>query len=140
MKNQNPPMRVPADPAQWSESSRRSVSFNYVTEYIDIHYQCWHCRAVTIYSAADQKHTFEVKKADINQQRLLCNSCWKTSNRIASDLESNQEKWAASKAELKKDKGFLTAWLNLLQEQETYVPYRHDTARKNMLHNLLRDV
>ncbi|MEO8002395.1 MAG: zinc-ribbon domain containing protein [Arenimonas sp.] len=140
MKTKNLSARVPADPTQWSEESRRSVASDFITEYVDVHYQCWHCRAEAIYPAADQKHAFEVKKANISQRRLLCGPCWQASCKIASELESNQAKWATTKTILKTDKAFISGWLSLLLEQETYVPYRHDTARKNMLRNLLSDV
>lgn len=133
------PAKIPADPSQWSEKSQRSVAVDFTADYTDITYRCWHCQAESVFSAADQKYTYEVRKANINQQRLLCESCWRQSLQIAADLKDCEANWGQSKAVLKSDKAFLTSWLKLLEEQETYVPYRHDTARKNMLGRLLQN-
>jgi hypothetical protein len=66
---------VPADPSKWSEKSQHSVSFHcvkqYTARYTDIAYNCWRCKKATVFSAADQKYTYEVKKAPIDQRRIL---------------------------------------------------------------------
>lgn len=73
----------------------------------------------------------------IDQQRILCESCWRESLRIAAQLKECQSHWAVSKRVLRADKAFLTQWLALLVSQEGYVPSRHDVACKNMLRKLL---
>ncbi|MFG6412641.1 zinc-ribbon domain containing protein [Roseateles sp. DC23W] len=35
-------------------------------------YECWHCKADCVFTAQDQKHSFEVQNAKINQHRRLC--------------------------------------------------------------------
>ena len=132
-----PPGKAPADPSQWSESSQGSVAAYFTKEYVDEPYKCWHCRADCIFSAQDQKYTYEVRKANVNQHRRMCEPCWRESLRIAKELESQASAWEDSKKTLREDKVFLSNWLKLLELQETYVPYRHDVARKNMLHKLL---
>jgi len=52
-------------------------------------------------------------------------------------LAERQREWAQSKQSLRADKPFLASWLELLESQEKYVPYRHDVARKSMLRKLL---
>jgi hypothetical protein len=42
-----------------------------------------------------------------------------------------------SRESRRSDTDFLKQWLELLEMQEKYVPYRHDTARKAMLRKLL---
>jgi hypothetical protein len=133
------PSTVPANPAEWSEKSQRSVAADFRREYKDIKYKCWHCQVDAVFSAADQKYTYEVKKADINQQRRLCEPCWRHSIEIARELEACVRLWADAKAARKYDTTFLARWLSLLEEQEAYVPYKHDVARKNMLRRLLGD-
>ena len=128
---------VPADPSQWSESSQQTLSAVFIKEYKDKHYHCWHCRVEAVFSAADQKYTYEVRKASVDQQRILCEACWRRSLEIANELKACQSAWAASKPKLRNDSAFLSGWLTLLEEQETYVPYKHDVARKNMLHKLI---
>lgn len=128
---------APADPTQWSEKSKRSVAFEFVHEYKDIPYTCWHCRKKAVFTALDQRYTFEVKKASIDQRRVLCVDCWREANRISAETKDCEERWALAKAQLRTDKAFLTHWLELLVRMESYVPCKPDTARKNMLRNLL---
>ena len=132
-----PPGKTPADPSQWSESSQGSVAAYFTTEYVDEQYKCWHCKASSTFTALDQKYTYEVRKANVNQGRRLCESCWRESLRISGELTSQSDAWETSKKTLKADKVFLSNWLRLLELQETYVPYKHDVARKNMLRKLL---
>ena len=91
-----------------------------------------------MFSAEDQRYTYEIKKAPIDQKRILCEPCWNRSNAISGELAQCEQDWAASKESLRNDKAFLERWGALLQEREEYVPYRADVARKNMLAKLLR--
>jgi Probable zinc-ribbon domain len=131
------PSSIPADPTQWSEKSKQSVAFGFRREYEDIPYKCWHCQADCIFTAQDQKYTFEVKKASIDQRRSLCAECWSESHRLRAALRDCEEQWAAAKENLKIDKVFLHRWLELLTALEAYVPYKPDTARKIMLGKFL---
>ncbi|WP_369820779.1 zinc-ribbon domain containing protein [Rhizobacter sp. Root1221] len=133
------PDTVPADPSKWSESSQRSVSAGWVTEYTSFRYSCWRCRASSIFTAADQQYTYEGKKADINQQRALCETCWKRCNAIAAELLRCEASWSTAKSTLRADRAFLENWAKLLEERDEYVAYRADVAKKNMLAKLLRD-
>ncbi len=128
---------VLADPSEWSEGSQHSISFHYVQEYNDITYSCWHGKKSAVFSAADQKYTYEVKKAPIDQRRILCTECWKELLEIDRDIKLCEQQWAESKKSLRSDAGFLTKWANLLTSRETYVPYHPNTAAKNMLRKLL---
>jgi hypothetical protein len=92
-----------------------------------------------VFTAEDQRYTYEVKKASINQQRILCESCWNRLNAISKELAECETQWAKSKLTLARDKAFLERWAKLLDERDEYVPYRADIARKNMLAKLLRD-
>jgi hypothetical protein len=139
MPKKLPPNSVPADPSRWSEKSQRSVSAEWTSEYTDISYNCWHCKAKSVFSAQDQKYTFEEKKAPIDQRRLLCQACWEESHRIAARIEDFDIRWTEQKQLLRTDKAFAKSWLETLELQERYVPYRHNIARKNMLRKLLGD-
>lgn len=139
MSKRTVPSSAPADPAQWSAKSQQSVAFGFVREYTDIPYRCWHCQTDCVFSAQDQKYTFEVKKASIDQRRILCEACWTESNRIREALRDCESQWAESKPRLQGDKDFLSRWSALLVALEAYVPYRPDTAKKNMLGKLLEN-
>ena len=73
---------VAADPDQWSEQSKHSVAFHFKREYVDIPYTCYRCGAACVFTAQDQKYTFEVKKASIDQRRTFCATCWPESHRL----------------------------------------------------------
>ena len=135
-----PPESVPADPSKWSQASQRSVSAEWTTEYTSYRYTCWRCRVSAVFTAADQQYTYEVKKAPIDQKRVLCESCWVRSNAISVELTECERMWAASKPLLRIDRRFLERWMRLLVEAEEYSAYKADIARKNMLSKLLREL
>lgn len=139
VKKEKPSNVAPADPAQWGEKSKRSVAFqfNFVREYKDIAYKCWRCQTPSIFTAEDQKYTHEEKKAYIDQRRILCAGCWEQSNEIADEIQRCEERWAASKNELKSNPDFLSEWLCLLNRRDEY-GYKSNTAIKNMLQKLLK--
>ncbi|WP_083941209.1 zinc-ribbon domain containing protein [Pseudoduganella violaceinigra] len=134
------PTSVPANPEQWSEKSKQSVAFGFRLEYKDKPYNCWHCHADSVFTAQDQKYTFEILRASITQNRILCQPCWTESNRIRASLRDCEEQWSLSKRQLQADETFLGRWLDLLVALEKYVPYKPDTAKKNMLSRLLSKV
>jgi hypothetical protein len=129
---------VAADTEQWSEKSKQSYSYHYVRDYLDIHYACWTCKADRVFTAQDQKHTFEVKKASIDQRRILCEACWSESHRIRAAIAEYDARWIESKAALQSNPEFLNQWLVLLVRLETFVPYKPDIAKKNMIQKMLR--
>jgi len=89
-----------------------------------------------VFSAIEQKYTFEVKKAPIDQRRHLCESCWRQSLVIERDIKACQQHWKESKPLLKSDQPFLKKWLDLLTLAERY-GHRTNTAAKSMLRKLL---
>ena len=129
---------VKADTNQWSRQSRQSYAVYDTKEYVDIEYFCWRCGKPDVFTAEDQRHSFEVKKNYVWQQRILCRPCWAEANGIRKALNARQAQWAKSKASLQKDNSFLSDWLQLLTKLEEYVPYRADTAKKNMLTKLIK--
>lgn len=129
---------IKADPSQWSKESQQSYAVCSTKEYRDIKYFCWRCGKADVFTAEDQKHSYEVKKNYFWQRRVLCQECWKESNVIRKELSTCQKKWLAEKGSLKADIPFLSRWLELLARLEQYVPYKPDTAKKNMLKKLLK--
>jgi hypothetical protein len=97
---------VAADPDQWSAQSKHSVAFSFKREYVDQPYKCWRCGAACTFTAQDQKYTFEVKKANINQRRTLCTACWLESHQLQAALSEHDLRWAAEKSDLRSDKNF----------------------------------
>jgi hypothetical protein len=130
--------KIKADPALWSKQSKQSYSYYDTKEYEDIEYVCWRCKKPDVFTAEDQKHSYEVKKNYFWQRRILCRSCWMEANKIRESLAKHDEQWPISKAKLRKDTTFLSGWLELLLKLEEYVPYRANRAKKAMLTKLLK--
>lgn len=131
------PTSVPADPEQWSAQSKQSYVYFYRRTYEDIPYYCWHCQEASIFTAQDQKYTFEVKKASIDQRRRLCQACWLASHHVRKSLIECEQQWNTSKVTLRRDMHFLAGWLDLLIKLEKYARSKRDVARKNMLSKLI---
>lgn len=132
------PTSIAADPNQWSEQSKHSVAFHFKREYVDESYQCRRCGAACVFTAQDQKYTFEVKKASIDQRRKFCAACWSESHRVRAALSDFESRWASAKHTLRADREFLTEWLELLVRWKEFEPYKQDIAKVNMLRDLLR--
>ena len=128
---------APADPTQWADESKRSVAFACRRVYTDAPYACVHCGAACVFSARDQKYSFEMRKASIWQRRTLCRGCWLASHRIRAALRACEEAWLANKAQRGTDAVFLARWLELLLALDKYGVGGRDVARTNMLRKLL---
>jgi hypothetical protein len=128
---------VAADPEQWSEQSKHSVAYHYKRDYVDKPFKCWRCSAACTFTALDQKYTFEIKKASIDQRRKFCATCWSESNQLRAALSEYDARWAAEKSGLRTNIEFLTEWLELLTRWKQFAPYNHDIAKINMVRRLL---
>lgn len=136
-----PPKSVPADPEQWSAQSKQTVSYvlGFIREYTDKPFDCWRCGAACVFSAEDQKYTYEVKKASIDQGRKFCAACWSESHRVKSELAAFENRWAGQRRVLQADRAFLEEWLAALDRWKSFEPYKQDIARINMLRRLLEE-
>ena len=129
---------VAADPNQWSEQSKRSVAFHFKQKYVDKPYECWRCGVACVFTACDQKYTFEVKKAIIDQRRKFCAACWSACHRLHAVLAEHDGRWVADKSNLRHNSAFLCAWLDLLVRFKQFEPHKQDVAKMNMLRGLLK--
>lgn len=129
---------IAADPEQWSEQSKHSVAYRFMRYYIDEPYKCWRCSEACIFTALDQKYTFEIKKSSINRRRKFCAACWSESNRLRAALSEYDLRWAAEKSTLSIEKEFLTEWFYLLTRWKQFEPYKQDVAKINMVCRLLK--
>ncbi|NHZ98150.1 hypothetical protein F2P46_20835 [Massilia sp. CCM 8734] len=131
-----PPATAPAAPRQWSEKSQGSVAASFRTHYTDRAYRCHTCRKDVVFTAAEQKIAYEVKKTHIAVRRVLCEACWNESHVVAQKIAACEVRWAGSKQVLARDTEFLSAWSGLLLEHQHYGA-RENSAAKNMLRKLL---
>ncbi|CUI05832.1 hypothetical protein BN2497_6441 [Janthinobacterium sp. CG23_2] len=130
------PAPAPADPAQWSDQSRQSVKASFCTHYTDRAYRCHACGKAALFTAAEQKMAYEVRKTHIDVQRVLCEACWRERHVVEQKIAACEGQWAGSKQALARDAVFLSAWRALLLEHRRYGA-RHNIAADNMLRKLL---
>jgi Probable zinc-ribbon domain len=137
MKRPSRPTSVSSNRELWSEESKRSYSYqSSIAEYKDYHYECMHCKQPSIFTAQDQKKTYEVRKAYIWQRRTLCSECFRARVETERDLEARAASWKADRQSLSSDKQFLLQWLAAL-EKHVSLGGRADTGNMNMLQKLL---
>jgi hypothetical protein len=131
------PAGVPCYPESWSEESKQSVAYSFPPRpYRDKAYLCWRCRAPDVFTAADQKHTFEVRKAHISQQRILCRACHREWAGLEREARECRRRWAAEQPALLRDLEFLRRWLAVLEALPGFNAER-DEANIAMLRRLV---
>ena len=139
MKKKTSHNRIPADPANWSEKSQGSVGAYFIKEYEDKHYTCYKCKQNSIFTAREQKYTYEVKKAPIEQDRVLCTNCLKESHILKHKITECEARWKEARSTLEADYTFLTYWLGLLTAHAEYIRIPN-TAAINMLNKRIRNM
>ena len=131
------PAGVPSDREQWSDDSKRSVAYTFEPRpYLDKAYHCWRCRAPSVFTAAEQKHTFEVRKASIDQNRVHCRACFAEWCRLDREVRECRRRWVAERVALRRDLEFLRLWLGKLEAMAGF-GYRVDHANITMLQRLV---
>ncbi|MFQ6313016.1 zinc-ribbon domain containing protein [Lysobacter capsici] len=98
--------------------------------------RCRRCDNEFVFTAAQQRQAFEVRKAYIWQQRTLCEKCWQQRLALTGELRQPQSRWRAQRASLKNDIAALRRWRELLQQLPGY-GCRQDVAQIAMLERLL---
>ena len=131
-------MSTKIDRERWSEESKRSYAFHYqATSYEDIHYQCSKCRAASVFTAHEQKISFEEKKNYIWQHRTLCPKCNGELFRLRQRERACQTRWGVERKVLARNAEFMRDWLAVLQAIPQYSP-RYRNSMSQRLETLLR--
>lgn len=123
----------------WSPKSRGGLDEFFAGEfYEDQSFICRACGRSSVFTAEQQKYTYEVKKALIHQKHVLCENCFKRRYELIAESRSFVEAWARDKRSLKGNRADLRRWRKVLEKLPTY-GVRHDTARIRMLTRLLEN-
>lgn len=140
-KKQPPPAMVvvPAQPDLWSDSSKQSYAYQSSLhhQYSDRHYTCRRCKQAAVFTALEQRATYESRKAYIWQDRVLCAECFATRMQIEAELRACAQRWQTDRAECQADTPFLLCWLGLLQQHVEHGGSR-DEGNTRMLMALLQ--
>ena len=128
---------VPVNVANWSEASKRSgIYFMPKAEYKDIHYKCYHCQRLAVFSAEAQLEAFEVRKAYIWQRRTLCEECFAVRLILEREVKEFHRRWKFERPALEREQVALKRWLELLEELPLFGA-RQNTAHLAMLKRLI---
>lgn len=129
--------KVELDTRNGSAPSRRSLAAEFAgAHYQDLPLRCRRCDSGFVFTAAQQRQAFEVRKAYIWQQRILCEKCWQQRLALTGELRQLQSRWRAQRATLKRDIAALRRWRELLRQLPFY-GCRQDLAQIAMLERLL---
>jgi len=127
---------VPVDASQWSEKSQRSLDYMCAPSfYEDKPFDCYACGCKSVFTAEQQKREYEVKKAFIWQQHVLCHGCFLKRHELSSQDEALSQRWENDKVALKTDVPALLHWIAILESLPSY-GVRRDTGRIRMLRKL----
>ena len=88
--------------------------------YRDKAYLCWRCRRPDVFTAAAQKHAFEVRKVNISQARALCGACHREWVGLEREAVECRQRWVAERPALLRDLEFLRRWLAVLEALPRY--------------------
>ncbi len=105
----------------YSDSSKKSIGFEFLDDYYeDVKYRCKKCYKQDVFTAEEQKITFEVKKAYMWQQRFLCNLCYQEMSSIKNELNKIDSDYLENKEAVVGNEELLKRWLYLLKEYPKY--------------------
>jgi hypothetical protein len=131
--------RAPVDASQWSRAGQRRLGYLSPPRYYeDRVFACRSCQCESVFTAAQQKHEFEVKKAHPLRQHVLCQSCLLRKREIQEINARYLACWNESTEHFAKDVTSMLLWLAALQELPTFGA-RRDSARIRMLQRLIHD-
>jgi Probable zinc-ribbon domain len=132
-----PTKRVRVQLELWAPKSRGGLDEYFAGEfYEDKPFDCRACGKPSVFTAEQQKYTYEVKKALIHEQHVLCESCFTERTRLEAASVAFLKLWKHNKAVLQAHVGELGRWKEVLVLLPKY-GVRQDTARIRMLTKLL---
>ena len=128
---------VPVNKELWSEKSREGLDYVFAGEsYEDKPFQCRTCGARSIFTAEQQKYTYEVKKAYTWEQHVLCQNCFRVRNQLSAESASFLAAWKNDKRAAEENVQGVRRWKEILELLPQY-GVRKDTARIRMLSKVL---
>ena len=127
------------DKELWSEKSKGGLDYVFAAElYEDKPFSCRACGQESIFTAEQQQYTYEVKKAAIDEQHVLCPVCFQQRNELFAESAALAASWTQDKALVKNNLLILRRWKEVLELLPKY-GIRKDTARIRMLAKLLQN-
>lgn len=136
-------MHVEIDREKWSRSSQRSAGGHYDPKaqfYEGISCRCQKCECSFVFTAEEQKETYEVRKEFVWKLPSLCSSCQNIWQALNTELKHIQLQWNEQKAILSTNREFLENWRHLLKEIQTYSRKGSSPSNIKMINKLLNQL
>lgn len=131
--------RLPVDVGQWSDAARRRLGYLPAPSfYEDRRFTCRSCQCEAFFTAEQQKHEYEVKKAHYLRQHVLCAPCFARRCELQTFNDHLAALWDAREQGARADVPGLLVWLEVLTDLPQY-GVRRDTARIRMLERLVAE-
>jgi len=135
-----PRKKVPLKKELWSEKSRGGLDYVFAPEfYEDKPFGCRACGRQGVFTAEQQKYTYEVKKAFTWEQHVLCPTCFQKCCELSAESSALVAAWLQNKGKAAANLPALRRWREVLELLPSY-GMRKDAARIRMLSKLLADV
>ncbi|MFA7174661.1 MAG: zinc-ribbon domain containing protein [Kiritimatiellia bacterium] len=129
--------RIPINKELWSEKSRTGLDYVFAEEfYEDKPFQCRACGASSVFTAEQQKYTYEEKKAYTWEEHVLCSDCFKVRNQLSAESLAFLAVWVRDKRAAMANLQGVCRWKEILELLPRY-GVRKDTARIRMLSKVL---
>jgi hypothetical protein len=114
-------MEIKVNKDNWSADSKRSSTFNdYPVFYEGLSYSCCKCGCSAVFTAEEQKETFEVKKHYIDQKRDLCGNCYNEYVCLKESILSYESHWKNLSETEKETAEFLNNWFTAVNKVPSY--------------------
>jgi hypothetical protein len=85
-----------------------------------------------VFTAADQKRSFEVKKNYIWQSRHLCPACHAQWVQLKAKDRACQARWTAERCTLMRDEPFMRDWLQVLEALPSYDSHKQSSMKTHL--------
>jgi len=114
-------MSVKINKDAWSEKSKESLSYAFAKDfYENIIYTCRKCKKESIFSAEEQKRSYEIQKNYIDQQKIFCEKCYKNHKELKKQIHEYEKMWEMESVKTKNTATYLNEWLSTMHEMQSY--------------------
>jgi hypothetical protein len=114
-------VKVEINKENWSEESKRSYSYDSpISCYQDENYKCYKCGESSVFTAEEQKYSYEVKKNYIWKKRVLCQNCFSEYEALTKKICEFENAWGCEPVAGKGKALYLQEWLSALNEVPSF--------------------
>ena len=130
-------MSVKINKNAWSEKSKESLNYVFAKKfYENIIYTCRKCKKESIFSAEEQKISYEIQNNYIDQKKIFCEKCYINYKELKKQIHGYETKWQTESEKTKNTATYISEWLSAMNEMQSYGKPINEAMAKN-LHKLI---